>query len=168
MTNKKGEAPGPHVQGTSTGKTDQPIRNLPSPIGTSKAIRARALAVAVAALDAACAAVAAVAQSDSDTESSRRELLDVSQTLASYGVGRSALLNAAHRGELMLLRGARQRLLVRRDEIERWIESRRVIPTLRDGRSIVAGGSPPNRPAETEAEWQRRCDAQLAAMRGGK
>jgi hypothetical protein len=59
------------------------------------------------------------------------ELLDASQALESYGIGRDGILAAVDRGELEAIRGARKKLLVRRSEIERWIASRPVKPRPR-------------------------------------
>jgi hypothetical protein len=52
------------------------------------------------------------------------EHLDVKQTHAEYGVARDGLKNAADRGELAITLGARGKLLVRRSELVRWLDSR--------------------------------------------
>jgi hypothetical protein len=58
------------------------------------------------------------------------ELLGVAQCKA-LGVGRDALLAAAGRAELELTRGPRQRLQVRRSELERWLSSRPYVPSAK-------------------------------------
>jgi hypothetical protein len=69
-------------------------------------------------------AAAAVADPASDDER-----LDVKQTLEQFGVGRDGLKNAADRGKLAITRGARGKLLVRRSELIRWLDSRPYRPT---------------------------------------
>ncbi|HTQ02957.1 MAG TPA: hypothetical protein VMI54_03840 [Polyangiaceae bacterium] len=59
------------------------------------------------------------------------ELLGVATALERYDVGRRALLAAVDRHELTVVRGARQKLLVSRLELERWLRSRPVQPRQR-------------------------------------
>lgn len=56
------------------------------------------------------------------------EMLDLAKAKAWFGVGRDALLGAADRGELALVRGPRNKLLVRRSALEAWRASRPYVP----------------------------------------
>lgn len=88
-----------------------------SPIKAPLKLQARALRAQADALD----ALADTLRGESDGLS---DLLDAEQALAEFGVGRDGLKNAARRGELVLSRGARGKLLVARGELRRWLESR--------------------------------------------
>ena len=59
------------------------------------------------------------------------ELLGVRDCKA-LGVGRDALLAAADRGELQVSRGPRQRLQVRKSELDRWLSSKPYQPRDRE------------------------------------
>jgi hypothetical protein len=61
------------------------------------------------------------------------ELLGLEQ----HDVGRRALLAAAGRGEIAVMRGPRQKLLVSRLELERWLRSRPVPPRARKAGEVV-------------------------------
>jgi hypothetical protein len=50
------------------------------------------------------------------------EVLDVDRTLAEFGVGKDALKAAAKRGEISLVRGARNQIMATRGELRRWQE----------------------------------------------
>ena len=52
------------------------------------------------------------------------ELLGVAECSKRFGVGRDAIKRAAERGELRVSRGPRQRILVRRADLEAWLVSR--------------------------------------------
>ncbi|MEI9936673.1 MAG: hypothetical protein WDO69_05565 [Pseudomonadota bacterium] len=70
------------------------------------------------------------------------ELLGVRECRA-LRVGRDALLAAAKRGEVQLSRGPRQRLQVRRSELEKWLQSR----------PYVAPAA--SEPVQSLEDWQR-------------
>jgi len=72
-----------------------------------------------------------------------------------YGIGRDALLNAADRQELSIMRGPRQKLLVERAEIDRWLASR---PYARRMKKIPSPGA--------ENDWERRAEQQLKQLTG--
>jgi hypothetical protein len=85
------------------------------------------------------------------------DLLDCEQTLEQYKIGRDGLLRAQRRDELRLVRGARNRIMVERSELERWIKSRPVHP-----RKAPA-------PAATDLEaWERQAEASLRSVGGGR
>ena len=51
-------------------------------------------------------------------------LLGVDEAQAEFGVGRGTIATAAAAGDLSASRGARGKILVRRSELARWIDSR--------------------------------------------
>jgi hypothetical protein len=82
------------------------------------------------------------------------DLLTVDQTLEQYRIGRDGLLNASGRGELHLVRGARNRIMVERSELERWIKSRPVQPR-----------KAPAAPAAADLDaWDRQAEASLRSV----
>jgi hypothetical protein len=83
--------------------------------------------------------------------------LDLRAIADRYGVKRDALLNAADRGELLLKRGPRRKLLVELAEIERWIASK---PYLPRAPKISAPTSPSN------DDWERRAADELGRIGG--
>lgn len=85
------------------------------------------------------------------------EQLDARQTLAEYRVGRDGLLAAGRRGELSLTRGPRNRVLVERQEIERWLKSRPLRPNQK------AKPGPAN---DDLASWDADAERELRAMGG--
>jgi hypothetical protein len=109
-----------------------------------------------AALATAKATVAAIEAALADPIDRSAELLDARQTLAEYHVGRDGLLAAARRGELVLSRGPRNRVLVERQEMERWLKSRPLKP-----RERVA-------PANDLASWDVEAERELRAVGGGE
>jgi hypothetical protein len=56
------------------------------------------------------------------------DLLTVDQTLEQYRIGRNGLLNVSRRCERAIVRGARNRIMVERSELEPWVKSRPVQP----------------------------------------
>jgi hypothetical protein len=108
---------------------------------------ARAL---VASLEAALAAALEPRQPD---------LLDSRQALAEFGIGRDGLLAASDRGEIRITRGARNKILVERSELQRWVRSRPVAP--RQERQRAA-------PATDLDAWDREAGAELRAIAGGR
>jgi hypothetical protein len=94
------------------------------------------------------------------TEPHAPQLLDSRQSFAEFGIGHDGLLAAAERGEIQLTRGARNKLLVERDELERWVRSRPVAPRQR---LPVA----PTAVADLEA-WDREAGAALRSIAGGR
>jgi hypothetical protein len=86
------------------------------------------------------------------------DLLNVDQTLEQYQIGRDGLLNASRRGEIALVRGARNRIMVERSELERWIKSRPVQPRK----------APVEPPAADLDAWDRQAEASLRSVGGGR
>lgn len=84
------------------------------------------------------------------------DLLDAKATMATYGVARDGLLAAASRGELDLHRGPRNRILVDRSELERWLRSRPHRPSAR----------PRSEPPSDLAAWDAEQERELQALRG--
>jgi hypothetical protein len=82
--------------------------------------------------------------------------LDLKAIADGYGIKRDAVLNAGDRGELTIKRGPRQKLLVKRSEMERWLGSK---PYLPRAPKISAPTSPSN-------DWERRASAELARVGG--
>lgn len=119
-------------------------------IALSEAYRAEAMA-----LDAQAAAKRAQAAALEEKTDGNTDLLFVEQTLEQYQVGRDALLNASDRGELHLVRGARNRIMVERAELERYIKSRPVRP-----RKAA--------PASDLDDWEKQADLSLKALQGGR
>jgi hypothetical protein len=56
------------------------------------------------------------------------DFLTAKQTLEIYGIGHDGLLNASEKGGLQLVRGARNKILVERAELERYLKTRTVKP----------------------------------------
>jgi hypothetical protein len=126
------------MQGNATRRS---VKQLEAALATARAT--------VATLEAALAATAEPVTSDT---------LDAREALAEFGVGRDGLLAAHARGELQLCRGPRQKILVGRDEIERWLRSRPVkSPQSRE----------PAAPSDLES-WERETRADLRALAGGR
>lgn len=93
---------------------------------------------------------------DGDTGGAARDLLNVEQTLEQYNFGRDALLNANRRGELELVRGARNRIMVERCALEAYIRAR---PVVRPRKAV---------PAPDLDSWERDAERQLRALQGGR
>lgn len=107
-----------------------------------------------AALATARATVASLEAALADPVDRSGELLGERQTMAEYGVARDGLLAAAGRGELTLCRGPRNRILVERQEIERWLKSRPHRPR------------PKTAPANDLSEWDAETERELLAIGG--
>ncbi len=114
--------------------------------------RVRNVKALEAALATARATVAALEAAIADPIDRSAEQLDARQTLAEYHVGRDGLLAAARRGELTLSRGPRNRVLVERQELERWLKSRPVRPRQRTA------------PANDLSSWDADAERELLAM----
>jgi len=84
-----------------------------------------------AALASARATVATLEAALEGADDNETELLDVATVREEYGIGRDALKAAEARGELELLRGPRNKLLVERGKLEAWRRSRPNKPTER-------------------------------------
>lgn len=92
----------------------------------SAAVALRAQATA---LRAQADALDALAASLPDVYADADTLLGVAECSEGYGVGRDALKRAAERGELVVSRGPRQRLLVKRSALVAWLASKPLQPS---------------------------------------
>ena len=108
-----------------------------------------------AALATAKATVAALEAALADPHDRSTDLLDARQTMAEYGVGRDGLIAAESRGEISLSRGSRNRTLVERQEIERYLKSR---PRPAPRRKTA--------PANDLGEWDAETQRELRALGG--
>jgi hypothetical protein len=120
-------------------------------VNASNAAIIAALASAHALVASLEAALAALAEPGHE-----RDVLDAKATMAGYGVGRDGLLAAAARGELELHRGPRNRVLVERVELERWLKSRPLLPPRRK----------PSEPEQSLDAWQEEQERELRALGG--
>ena len=82
------------------------------------------------------------------------ELLDLKKIKVEYSIGDEAVRNAISRGELAATRGPRQRIEVRRSELERW---RGATPVHVRPRASRRGAEVIDLDA-----WEREADAQMA------
>jgi len=80
------------------------------------------------------------------------EALTLAQIRAEYGYGEEAIRAAIARGELTATRGPRQRIEVRRSELERWRMSRPVTPRPRRKSAEVVSLD----------DWEKATDLQLS------
>jgi len=110
-------------------------------------------------------AQAAALRASADTLDALADTLDAShapsdlltvgdQTRDEYHAGREALMAAAERNEITLVRGARRRVMVERSEIERWIKSRKVTP------------GPRRAPAADLDHWEAEANRALRVVGG--
>lgn len=114
-----------------------------------------AMRAEAAALEAQAAAKRAQAEAlEQSARASDRDLLDVEQSQAQYNFGRDALLNAQRRGELELVRGARNRIMVERAALETYIKSR---PVARP-RKVA--------PADDLGSWEAQAEKALRSVGG--
>ena len=114
--------PGPHEA-----PRDEPDTAGASRPGAGAAIALRALADAQRAL---ADAIDAVAESLATT-TEPDPWLGLDQLRAQYGITRESLGAATNRGELSPKRGPKGRVMVRRSDVEAWIESRPWTPSSR-------------------------------------
>jgi hypothetical protein len=130
--------------------TDRTL-NVNAHLALIEAIKAEA-----AALEAQAAAKRAQAAALAETASGNsREFLTAKQTLEAYGIGHDALLNAGQKGDIALVRGARNKLLVERAELERYLQSRPVRP-----RKAAA--------AADLGAWEAEAERSLRSINGGR
>ncbi|HEY5373373.1 MAG TPA: hypothetical protein VIK01_06785 [Polyangiaceae bacterium] len=102
-------------------------------------------------------ALEASADSLPDGGAAGDELLGTEQTLARFSLGHEAVRAAAARGELVVSRGARGKLLVLESDVRRFIAARRYQPAPR--RAL---------PSANLDEWDIEADRSLRVVAGAK
>jgi hypothetical protein len=144
--------PGPFLFAAVSGSARAPLHVLVYLCGMDLTFALQAQAAALRAtadaLDALALAAAAPSADGSDW-------LDLPALAREYGLKRGALLAAADRGELTVSRGPRQKLLISRAEIERFLSAKAYVPRAPKMTASVQAGA---------NDWDARAEAQLREL----